>query len=166
MNITIFYSLLFLCGLMAMPDADMNQIEKNGMKICWKVEREEVHFKVFAPTQGWVAIGLNEQNKLVGSNLIMGAVDGDKVAVSDRYIVGFGDHRAVEKLDGISHLSNMDGIENSFGTTIEFSIKRQALDAYHYDLKTGKSLHLLIAYSIADEFEHHSRMRTSVSIVL
>lgn len=167
---TLFIPLFVLFyGAMASPNTNvvsMKKIEKNGMKIYWQVETELVHFEVFAPTKGWVAIGLNDQSGLVGNNLIMGNVIEDQVMISDRYIVGIGNHQAVEKLGGQSHLSNLEGKENTVGTTLKFSIKKEAQDQFHYDLTRDKIFYLLIAYSQADEFDHHSRMRTSVKIEL
>ncbi|MEZ4887976.1 MAG: DOMON domain-containing protein [Chitinophagales bacterium] len=160
--------LITLYGLMATIPANFNpvkQIEKNGMKICWQINGDKVDFEVFAPTKGWVAIGFNETSQLVGNNLIMGKVE-NGITVSDRYIVGFGDHQTVESMGGTNHLSNIEGKEDNSGTTIRFSINADSLDKYHYDLLKDKPFTLLIAYSQEDDFSHHSRMRTSIDIVL
>lgn len=166
---TFITFLIVLYGLMAtMPSnfAPMKKIEKNGMKVCWQFNDDKVDFEVFAPTKGWVAIGFNEKSDLVGNNLIMGNVENGKITVSDRYIVGFGNHQVVESLGGVNHLSNIEGKENEKGTTIRFSVLKTAMDEYHYDLLREKVFHLLIAYSQEDDFSHHSRMRTSIEIVL
>lgn len=160
--------LITLYGLMATIPANFNpvkKIEKNGMKICWQFNGDKVDFEVFAPTKGWLAIGFNEKSNLVGNNLIMGSVENGKVRVSDRYIVGFGNHQTVESLGGVNHLSDIEGEENKEETTIRFSVLKDALDEFHYDLLKDKEFHLLIAYSQEDDFLHHSIMRTSVEIV-
>lgn len=144
----------------------MKKIEKNGMSIQWKHQGNSIDFEVFAPTKGWVAIGFNQKNQLPGTNLIMGAVAGGQTLMSDRYIVGIGDHQAVEILGGSSHLSNIQGKETAKGTTLSFSISAKALDKFHWNLLEKEAFSLLIAYSQSDDFMHHSRMRTAVEIEL
>ncbi|MGB1241814.1 MAG: DOMON domain-containing protein [Chitinophagales bacterium] len=161
--------LITLYGLMASIPANFNEmkkIEKNGMKVCWQFNEQNIDFKIFAPTQGWVAIGFNESKGLMGNNLIMGKIKNGKVTISDRYIVGFGDHRAVKDLGGITHVSQISGEENSDGTSLQFSISIESMDKYHYDLLQNKAFSLLIAYSQDDDFSHHSIMRTSIDIIL
>ncbi|MEL6863076.1 MAG: DOMON domain-containing protein [Bacteroidota bacterium] len=144
----------------------MKQIEKNGMKVSWAFEGEQLKVEVVAPTKGWVAIGFNEQDQLVGHHLIMGKVVGDQIYVSDRYIRGIGQHYAVTELGGISHLSQPSGQEDSGGTQIRFHIATSPKDAFHYTLEKGQTIHLLIAYSQSDDFEHHSAMRSALTITL
>ncbi len=144
----------------------MQTIEKNGMKISWSIKADQVHFEVFAPTQGWVAIGFNEKDKLVGNNLIMGNVVNGVCTISDQFIKGFEDHQAVETLGGQNHLSLISGQEDKKGTNIRFAIQSKAKDVFHYDLIKGKEFTLLIAYAQEDNFDHHSTMRTSIKIIL
>lgn len=166
---TIFFVLGMIYGLMATipPNfGQMKEIEKNGMKICWQFNHNKLDVKVFAPTKGWVAIGFNEENHLVGNNLIMGKIVDGQAIVSDRRIVGFGNHKAVEDIGGKNHLSNIGGKEDANGSLLQFSLTIESMDDFHYDLSKEKTLFLLIAYSESDDFEHHSRMRTSVEIRL
>jgi len=144
----------------------MKTIEKNGMSVSWQFRGDQIEMEVFAPTQGWVAIGFNESDQLKGTNLIMGNVKAQQTKVSDRHIVDFGDHRAIESLNGINHLSQIKGEETEKGTILQFSICRKAKDKYHFDLVKNNSFHLLLAYSQADEFDHHSIMRISIKIKL
>lgn len=144
----------------------MKKIEKNGMTIQWKYSQNTIDFEVFAPTQGWVAIGFNETNQLKGTHLIMGTVKEGEVILSDRYIVGIGNHQPVEKLGGINHLYQPKGEENDKGTTLSFSIPIEAGDEFHWNLRENRPFSLLIAYSMEDDFSHHSRMRTAVDITL
>ena len=144
----------------------MKKIEKNGMTVSWKFNEERIEFVVTAPTKGWVAIGFNEQNQLVGNHLVMGKVQAGEVTLSDRYVVGVGNHQAVESLGGINHLADIQGEERLLCTNILFSLPIKAMDDYHIDLVEHKQIHLLLAYSQVDDFEHHSIMRTSVSVEL
>jgi len=155
-----------LLALQAASPSPVKTVEKNGMTITWTHQGERIDFEVFAPTQGWVAVGFNTCDRLPGTNLIMGKVENGTVTISDRYIVAVGEHQPVEKIGGRTHLSNLDGKENGLGTTIRFSIAVEALDALHHNLLENSTFTLLIAYSQADDFAHHSRMRTSVQITI
>ena len=163
----LFLLLIPLYGLIALPPSNQQaMVEKNGMKVSWVIHCEKIDFTVFAPTSGWVAIGLNEDDSLVGSNLIMGAFKQEQAIVSDRYIVALGQHEPVEDLGGKDHLSNVKCTEDDLGTTLTFSISRRAVDEYHFSLAPYRSYHLTMAYSMADDFKHHSAMRTAVEIIL
>jgi hypothetical protein len=166
-NLLLFLILFY--GLLAeMPKnwLSMQKIEKNGMEVTWEIKDKVIEFEVKAPSKGWLAIGFNKKEQLVGSNLIMAAVKDGKCIISDRYIVGFGNHKSVESLGGINHLSNISGQEDQKGTTVKFSVQKEKQDEFHFPLKKGCRYSLLIAYATHDDFSHHSRMRTTVDIRL
>ncbi|MEM6696990.1 MAG: DOMON domain-containing protein [Bacteroidota bacterium] len=160
--------LLILYGAMLTLPANCSQgkVERNGMTVKWKIKYERIHFEMEAPTDGWLAIGFNEKEGLVGTNLIMGAVKNNQVTMTDDFIVSFGNPQPIEKLGGSNQLSDQKGKEQEGRTTIVFSMPIEAADEFHIDLKKGKTIHLLIAYSTSDDFDHHSIMRTSAEITL
>ena len=87
----------------------ITKVETNGMEVSWKFNDDYVDFVITAPTKGWIAIGFNEKDQLINSNLIMGKVENGQSILSDRYVVGLGDHRDVESLGGTNHLSKLGG---------------------------------------------------------
>jgi len=160
--------LIILYGAMlSLPqNYSQGQVEKNGMTVNWEIKYDRIYFEMQAPTDGWLAIGFNEKEGLVGTNLIMGTVNNRQLSMTDDYIVGFGDHQPIEKLGGSNQLLDQKGKEKEKHTSICFSLPIEAADQFHFDLKKGKTLHLLMAYSRSDDFDHHSMMRTSVKITL
>lgn len=140
------------------------KIEKNDMTVEWEIRGEWLHVKMAAPTTGWVAIGLNPVEGLVGTNLIMATVEAGAVRLSDRYIVAPGDHRSIADLGGKSSLVLVEGSENKRLTTITVKMPLRASDRFHHDLEPGIKIHLLMAFSLEDDFMHHSVMRTAVEI--
>lgn len=157
---------LFLLLITMESGSPEKQVDKNGMQVKWKLEQSQLIVQMKAPTKGWVAIGINEQGGLKGTNLIMGNIINEHCTISDRYIVGIGNHKAVESIGGQSHLHLLSAEEVEGNTLIQFSVRMEALDDYHYHLWEGKPIKLLMAYSQEDDFEHHSIMRTSVDIIL
>lgn len=164
------YLLLLLCLtplLFAFGSAgEWKSLSKNKMTVRWKFDGDRVHFEVSAPRQGWVAIGFNPKSGLTGTHLIMGAVHDGQTTVSDRYVRKPGDYPAIADIGGQPQVADVRGSENAKGTTVCFSLPVGFESGHHYALRPGKRYHLLLAYSMADEFDHHSIMRTETNITL
>lgn len=146
--------------------SEWKQAEANGMVFQWKMEDQNLRCRMAAPTTGWVAVGFNTSPELTGTNLIMGAVLHGFCAVDDQYILVPGVHKSILELGGHNQISMRKGVEEDGFTTIEFVIGMHPKDKFHKELVPGREYHVLLAYSEEDDFEHHSRMRTSIKINL
>lgn len=162
------YTLLIICfAFLSMSAQEPKSVSKNGMTVSWIFdETGNIQFRLSAPLKGWVAIGINTEEQLVGSNLIMASVKGETLSISDKYVVGLGDPRDMEKLGAHSKASLISGQEDDAGTIVEFAIPAKSEDQYHFDLQKGKVIYLTMAFSVDDDFGHHSRMRTMVKVTL
>lgn len=140
------------------------KIEKNGMSVQWEIQGEWLYMEMIAPTTGWVAVGLNPDEGLEGTHLIMAAVEAGTVNLSDRHIVAPGDHRSIVELGGRPALILVEGSETTRLTSVSFKMPLRASDRFHHNLEPGKKFYLLMAFSLEDDFMHHSVMRTSVEI--
>jgi DOMON domain len=153
--------------LAIMPSENkMKQIEVNKMIIKWESKSNELTFEVFAPTTGWVAIGFNSENNIVGTNLIMGASIDNNSMVEEQYVVAAGVHKPIALAGGEVAISDYRCIEDKKGTTLKFSISQKQLDKFHYSLTEGTKIWLVCAYSQEDDFNHHSIMRQHVEVTL
>ncbi len=141
-------------------------ISINGMAFQWKVEGDMLHCKAIAPCKGWIAVGFHTKDQLAGTHLIMGAAEEGFYKMDDRYIVRPGLHKNMLELGVQEALYNKSVTESDNQTTMQFSVPLITTDAYHQDLIPGKTYYVLLAYSLEDDFQHHSIMRTSVSINL
>jgi hypothetical protein len=150
----------------AQTNDTMNKIGKNGMTVSWKIEEEHLRIVMTAPATGWVAIGFNTADELAGTNLLMGCVINTEVMLSDRYIVAPGDHRPVSDLGGTPAARLLSGSEDEHATRIEFLLPQKASDPWHHTLQAGQTYTLLLAFSLQDDFAHHSAMRTTTTITL
>ena len=142
------------------------EVQVERMKVSWEHKGDMVTFTASAPDDGWVALGFNSKNDIVGSNLIMIGVKEGKITEEDFYVVGAGNPKPVGVLGSKSQIRNPGGTDKNGITTITFSLPVKAFDKYHYDLSKGNTLWLICAYSMEDEFDHHSRMRRHVEITL
>lgn len=140
------------------------QISVGNMNIKWNLKNDRVFFEVFAPTKGWVALGFNTENEIIGSNLVMGAYFRDKTIVEDQYVSSIGVHQKVEELRIQSTIDHTLCFENDVGTILKFSLPCQSSDQYHKSFIKGSHLWLICAYSVEDDFAHHSISREHIKI--
>lgn len=159
-------TLLLLLLFLPLGEHPKKTVQQNGMEVSWWIQNKRIYFEMKAPTKGWVAIGLHTKNQLQGTNLIMGAMENNVLKLEDHYIEAIGKHQETTKLGGKNALLDAKGESTKTATTIAFSLPLKAPDAFHQDLKEGKTYYLLMAYSAEDDFQHHSRMRTTISITL
>lgn len=144
----------------------MKVIEHNGMQVKWHFTKTDVVIEIHSPEKGWIALGFNPKNDIVGSNLIMAAVRKGALQIEDQYVSAFAKHEAVEKLGGKSTISSFNGFEDEKGTHVSFRIEGNRSDEQHYRLEKGKEIYLILAYSLEDDFEHHSIMRKHLRVKL
>ncbi len=149
------YVLLFLLML----SSQNKSLRTEGFLLEWNHQGDYVWFSLTAPTEGWLAVGFNDADDLMGSNLIQGGVIQDKVVIQDQFITGFGEHPPVETLAVPSRISGLAGSQMNGSTTISFYITKDKMDKLHYDLSEGREINVWLAYSISDHFQHHSRKR-------
>ncbi len=154
--------MLFLAFLVS----DLKRLKVEGFELEWSHTDDQIAFSLKAPTEGWVAIGFTEGSNIVDTNLIQGRVKNGSIVIEDQFVTGFGKHPTVESLGVPSRISNLRGEEYNGVTTISFSIKQKKLDELHYDLSEGKEINVWLAYSVSDDFDHHSRKRILRKITL
>ena len=143
-----------------------NRVEKNGMIVSWQMLENDIQITMTAPTDGWVAIGLNPKNQLAGSSFMMGRVVDGKGEVVDFYTIKPGDVHPVEKLGGKTAVGQVKGAEYNGNTSITFNLDANPGGDFHHKLSAGSTFFMHIAYSQDDDFAHHSMMRTVVEIRL
>ncbi|MEP5614281.1 MAG: DOMON domain-containing protein [Cyclobacteriaceae bacterium] len=152
--------------LLRMMSSDPKTLRADEFQLEWSHNGEEVRFTLSAPTSGWVAVGFTEGRRIEDTNLIQGCFREGEVFVQDQYATGFGEHPPVEALGVPSRISNIHGKQQDGNTIISFSIHREKLDKLHYDLSEGREINVWLAYSVSDDFDHHSRKRILRSIKL
>lgn len=141
-------------------------LSKKGMELRWGFKKR-IHFEMRAPTVGWVAVGFNTVRQLPSSMLIMGAVYPDgSVMVQDHVIVAIGEHKARTALGLASRLGPVAGEQTRNLTTVQFSLPTEATDDLSLPLEMGLDYHLILAYSVDRDFQHHSRVRIWERITL
>lgn len=176
MKTFFYYSLLLLGACLfssqyaldskhAAPNYE-NSLEIDGMNVEWEFKDDLLKFRLHSPTQGWLSLGFNETNDVVNANLVMGAVAQEATKMEEFFVLGFGNSQPINSLGGDISVKDFLGYEDHSGTSFEFSIDPSVQDDFHYELKEGNKIWLICAYSLADEFDHHSIMRRHIEIEL
>ena len=148
------------------PQDSMKEVRKNNMRVSWKLEKEYIQFEMEAPTNGWVAIGFNETTSLACTYLLMGRIRNGKTEVVEHYTEKPGNYKPIADLGIPNQVISISGHEKGNLTKLKFSIPISKSSKYHKHLSTETKWTLLLAYSVDDDFQHHSIMRTSMEIIL
>ena len=154
---------LSLFGLSA-GSADANPVDVGGIRVQWRHSEDTVEFTVTAPTSGWVAVGFNEVDNIVGAELVMMRAEAGGVHASHRSVLGAGDDRPVELLGRGSAIVAADGAVASGRATFRLRLRHDLGAAP--SLAPGSELILILAYSVSPDFDHHSRVRRHIRVRL
>ncbi|MEM9985902.1 MAG: DOMON domain-containing protein [Bacteroidota bacterium] len=143
-----------------------DRISYGGMEVDYERVGDSLEVKLRAPTQGWLALGFNEQNDIVGSDLKMMAVAAGKIIVDDQWVTAPGVHPSDETMAGHTNIRVLSAEEADNFTQFHLRLPLVTSDKNDLSLKAGQSLWLIMAYSVSDDFDHHSRMRKHFLITL
>lgn len=157
-------ALLSMAELIAQQE--FKEIQKNQMVVRWKFDNQRLYFEMEAPTNGWVTIGFNETSALSETYLLMGRVQKGQAEIVEHYTSSPGNYRPIGDFDIPSQVSEISGMELKNYTKISGFVPINKASKYHKNLSPGSKWTLLIAYSLDDDFQHHSIMRTSIDIEL
>lgn len=136
-------------------------IIKQQMQVSWRASEGKVHFGLTAPVAGWLAIGLNTSDQLKGTYLLMARVVKGQAEVVEHKVISPGVYRPFHELGADMAVSNIHGSEREGSTTVSFSLPEMNVSPLAFPMQEGQSYTLLMAYSVSDDFQHHSIMRTS-----
>ena len=168
----MIYQLLIILIQMTTPMMSKAQvppeksITKNGLTVSWSYTTDRIFFSIEAPTNGWVAIGFNQKEELSDTYLIMGSIVQNNVQVVEHYVLEPGNYKPITDLGASSKVTEISGTETKGKTKILFSVPIRSQNKFRKNLRPESVYSLLIAYSMEDDFMHHSRMRTSLKIQL
>ena len=158
--------LLFACCFLSLSPNSENYFVIEGMQVEWEYDGDEIIFKLHSPYQGWLALGFNQNNDVLKTNLVKGAVTANGPQLQEYYVLGYGDHQPIEVLGGQAAVQEFVGLESTDGTSFQFSMKTQMKDGFHYDLSPGQRVWIICSYSMEDDFGHHSIMQRHLEITL
>lgn len=155
-------SCMILFALPLVLSAQGNSVLIEGMEMSYSWQQDSITITLRAPTHGWLGIGFNDENNIVGSDLLLFHVVKGNTEALDMYVQGFGDPRADVQLNGQHSIRLIEGKEMTHQTAVTFQIAHSSGDRYDFQHQLEKDYWLILAYSTHDDFDHHSRMRKHV----
>lgn len=147
-------------------EINQKEVHKNGMIIRWHYQGNRILIEMSAPTNGWVTVGFNDQDRIKGAYLLMGRVLNKQAEVVEHYTIASGNYRSIEALGVKSAVQQIFGEQKDGKTRLKFSLPIEAPTKYQKSLKKGQGWIMILAYSSDTNFQHHSRMRTSLKVIL
>ena len=133
-----------------------------GMTFGYELENDNLVMEISAPTTGWVGVGFNSTNNIVGSDLYLFHVVNGQAEGLDMYVKGIGDPKVDTTLGGNESFEILEASEKSGVTKIKFSLPFPSSDRYDFKHEKDTKFWLILAFSTHDDFAHHSRMRKHV----
>ncbi|MBX2840147.1 MAG: hypothetical protein KTR26_00135 [Flammeovirgaceae bacterium] len=148
-----------IIALFSFRTSAQEQLIVEKMKMSYEVKNSSIIISLSAPTEGWLLVGFNDKNDIVGSDLKMVRVRNGKIEAEDRFVKGLGDYPPDLQQGGKEDIQIENGYESNGKTNVTFSIPLQSADKKDFQHQLGEYFWLVMAYSIEDDFEHHSFMR-------
>ncbi|WP_435623536.1 DOMON domain-containing protein [Flagellimonas sp.] len=143
------------------------QVSKvSDISFTYDVVRDSLVCKLEAPTNGWVGVGFNNKNSIVGSDLLLFNIIAGTASCTDLFVKGVGNPVQDEKNGGKNTITILDGAERNTYTSITFSIPLDSGDRNDFVHQLDGQAWLILAYSVDDDFEHHSRVRKHIPFVI
>ncbi len=147
-------------------DIAKRRISAGDMIFTWFHLDDQLMGKLQAPAPGWLAIGFNNQETLLGTRFIMAAVHDDGSVHAEERIAVPGGHDALSNQGGSLGLDHLQGARKNGTTELTFSLSDNVNDPNQVSLAPGSPTYLMLAWSHEADFAHHSAWRRHFDVTL
>lgn len=133
-----------------------------GVKVYWVNDGRVLCVGLVSPGTGYVAVGFDPVDRMLGANFILGSVDEGILTIRDDYGNAATAHDADTTLGGVDNVLSAAGHQWADQTVVEFVIPLNSGDSTDKQLLPGGSYPILVAYNaLSDDFTvRHSRRGT------
>lgn len=140
-------------------EAEYSRQQKIGeIEIYTRLEGDSVMIGLKAKTNGWIALGIDPEDKMKGADMLLCYVQDGKAAVVDMYSTGpFGPHPPDASQGGTQDVTVVGGSRTDGVTAIEFQRKLNTGDSKDKPLKPGENKILWAIGETTDITAKHSR---------
>jgi hypothetical protein len=136
------------------------------MVFSWKLQGQDIFVKIFAPLEGWLAIGFDPAEKMKGADYIIGIISNGAPMINEHYGDNPYGHKSIVLLGGKDLTGNKEGLENKDGTMIGFSIPQDPQDNFHKKLLPGSTHKVILAYGADKNMKARHAKRYIIEIKL
>jgi hypothetical protein len=134
----------------------------------WYNDAEFLYLAMEAPTTGWVAVGLDPEDRMQGANYLFGAVVAGEAMIWDAYgtAPAGNAHPPDEELGGTNDIVAYAGVEEAGVTRFEVQIPLDSGDEFDKPLEAGNTYPVIAAMGASDSFDTHHLSRGAGSLTL
>ncbi|MBN1246127.1 MAG: hypothetical protein JXC32_00625 [Anaerolineae bacterium] len=137
-----------------------DQADFGDIRIWWQHDGEFLYLAMEGDTTGWVAVGINPQNRMQGANYMFGYVADGIARLWDAYGTAptGANHPPDAELGGTDDVVTFTGEEQNGVTRFEIQIPLDSGDQYDQPLAAGNSYPIIVAIGGEDAFNaYHTR---------
>ncbi len=156
----------FLFALSASCQDDVKVINDINMEILWYHEDGHIIISLETPTTGWQAIGFNKSPDLTDTYFIFCRIQNNKAESVEYYTESPGKYGPIYPDKSVQRIEILEAHENDAGTYTKIKIPVEAVHRKQKQLSKGMKYTVHYAYSMEDDFQHHSLRRSSTNINL
>lgn len=133
----------------------------------WRHDGTYLYLAAEARTRGWLAVGLDPEDRMKGANHIIAAHDGE-ARIADAYGTAptGANHPADTTLGGTDDIVAYAVVEQDGVTRFEVQIPLDSGDAYDKPLQPGKTYPVIVAIGASDAFTAPHTFRGAGTIAL
>lgn len=146
----------------AVAAAPSHRLAAADMTASWTVDGAWLEVEVTAPTTGWVLVGFHDREALAGARLMMAAVGPDG-PVGEEHLADPPRH-ARRQEGAVATL--ISASQTAGTTTARFRVPLDPQQPGLPTLQAGARTWMWLAWSLDDDFQHHSARREGAWVVL
>lgn len=159
-----------LSGNLPTMARNAKKVETAGTLFEWSHMEGRLHGQLSAPTDGWIAVGFNNKPRLRDTRFVIAVTSGKSVYAKE-HIALVPQHKNVTEMDLPETLADVSGFFQESRSHLSFSLPHQIPNhtqnrQHTLSLAPGSNVHLMLAWSRAPEFNHHSAWRKHFNITL
>ncbi len=136
---------------------EYSQFQQIGdLQVFSRIAGDSVCLALRAQNNGYIALGIKPEDKMLGADMLICAMNGSQATVTDAYSTGtFGPHPADIELGGSNDVLESSGSQQNGWVTFEFKRKLKTGDSKDKELTIGDNPVIWSSGSSADISIHH-----------
>ena len=143
-------------ALVAKTDPQEFALDRTRLTL-WR-EENRVFCTFTAPTQGWLAVGFNNEERLRDTRFVIGAMIGESFHFEE-HVAQVSDHARVQDAGLVVTADDVSGARVGDGTIMRFSMPMTFPDSNRSITSPKNTTYVMRAWSHHTDFDHHSAWR-------
>lgn len=153
---TIYCFVFIFFYLISYKVYSQREVKTGQLLFTYEIVGDSLHCFLSAPTQGWLLVGFNTENSTQQADFKFFAITETGLNYADYKNTDRRNYVPDTSLQGENNIRIHYYKENKTGSSVLFSIPLKTMDSNDFQHDIHKKFWLILAYSVADDFQHHS----------